>query len=273
MANIDKCKQSLDESPIEEQVKKALIQLNKLRGNTEEQQLLYDLIINHYAPNWSASQRQYFCEKSKLIRCKYVFFFSFTTKHFPREGENPINSRYEYFIKKILGRRRFRTADHHKCNLLAEALYHLLSQSHSGFIFTQHENDNRELPTKLKEACAQSMVFVQIVQNIMFKEPRENRTNYCFFEYEEMSKTIPKDAFVFVVAENSRDNLVRNEYVPPIYDIWHKHIWNNDTLHLEEVREDSAPRIRALIDRFDKNVIQKVTSIVDTIFKNVPSDS
>jgi hypothetical protein len=253
-----------------EQVRRALMELNRLRRK-REQSFYYDLIVDAYKPHWSNNQKDYFEDSWKLISSKHDFFFSFTTRYSPVGGENPINGRYEFFIRKFLGSPQFRSADRSKKNLLAETLYRLLARRpYHGFMFTLHEYDNAITETKLKEACATSLIFVQVIQNIMFEEPHE-KTNYCFFEYNEALKSIKDERrIVFVVAENCRDNLVPDFSVPPSYDTWHSHVVRKDPPYLEEASNYSAQRIMDLQVKFEEKVVRRVQEVLEAVFANVP---
>jgi len=253
-----------------DQVRGSLKELNKLR-RAREQSFYYDLIVKTYKPNWSKVQKEYFEHAWRLISSEHDFFFSFTTRYSPPGGDNPINGRYEYLIKKILGSPQFRKADRSKRNLLAEALYRLLAQRpYHGFLFTLHENDNAVTETKLKEACAKSLVFIQVVQNIMFEEPL-GRTNYCFFEHTEAINSMEdENRIIFVVAENCRGDLVPDFSVPRRYDRWHSHVVIKDPPYLEEASNNSSQRICDLKEKFEKKVVRKVQEVLEGILTNVP---
>ncbi len=253
-----------------EQVRRALKELNRLRRN-REQSLYYKLIVAAYKPGWSKDQKPYFENAWRKISSEHDFFFSFTTRYSPAGVENPVNERYEFFIRKILGDPHFRSADRSKKNLLAETLYRLLAQRpYHGFMFTLHENDNAITEKKLKEACATSLIFVQVIQNIMFEEPH-GKTNWCFFEYDEALKSIKdENRIVFVIAENNREVFVSDFDVPPIYETWHGHVVRKDPPYLEEASIYSAKRIIDLRVKFEGKVVSKVKKVLDEVFLNVP---
>jgi hypothetical protein len=255
----------------QDQVREALIELNKHR-RSRHQQLYYDLIVKAYKPKWSTSQQRYFEAGWKLISSEYDFFLSFTTRYTPPGGENPINARYKYFIISEIDRAGYKNADRGKENLLVKALHRMLAQPPlRGFLFTEYENDNTLTEQKLRDACAKAIVFIQVVQNVMFSEPLGRRTNYCFFEYTQAKSSIQaEDHFLFVVAEKPRGGLIAQHFVPPRYDAWHKHVLMKDPPYLEEARAHNTKLILDLRKNFEDKIVQKVKDVPEAIFKNVP---
>lgn len=252
------------------QVREALIQLNKHRRG-RDLHLYYDLISKACKPNWSPAQQTYFEDSWKLINSEYDFFLSFTTRYRPAGGENPINARYKYFIIDEIQKPFFNSADRSKENLLVTALYRKLAQPPlRGFLFKEYENDNTVTEKKLRDACARAIVFVQVVQNVMFEEPA-GRTNYCFFEYKEVKSSIhEEDQLLFVVAEQAKGDLVSRHDVPRPYEPWYDHVLSKDPPYLEEVRDYDRGHIRALRKKFEATIVQKVKDARNRIFDKVP---
>jgi hypothetical protein len=257
-----------------EQVRAALVELRKKR-NDRHRDLYFDLIMMGYQPRWTDTQKAYFANAWRLIQSTHDFFFSFTMRHTPPDVENPVNSDYKYFIKEIVGAERFETADRCRTNLLAKAVHAWLSRSlYRGFIFTEHQGDNAVTLTKLREHCRQSLVFVQMIQNIMFDEPGE-RTNYCLFEYVEAKQAIIGDPegekrFLFIVAEESRDHLPRSFLVPEEYEEWYDHLLAKDPVYLPRLPVYSDQKIDEFKRLLDEKIRDKLSEAWEWVFRGVP---
>jgi hypothetical protein len=257
----------------QDQLKGALTELLKARKARSAtpgiEQIYYDLLVTGYSPNWTAIQRQYFESCWKLIKLNNDFFLSFTTRNSVVGSPIAVNSRYRFFIRRIIGDRRIKTADHSRANLLAEAIYQLLTESlNRGFMFTLHENDNTVTEQKLRDACSDSVVFIQIVQNIMF-EPPAHRKNYCYFEYEEAIQTVQEEhRILFIIAE---DALVANLKIPQQYEKWYEHISRKDPPYLDEVSTPSFERVNSLQNKIKKKVVSLLDEIWFQMINGVPA--
>lgn len=232
-AQIERVKKSVEEwldKPITlaKQVEQALSLLLSERHELQTLGVYYELIVQGYRHSWSLAQQQYFDQAWKKIKLKYDFFLSFTSRSENVPGDNPINSDYRYFIQHVLGVDTFATADRKKTNLLASCVYrHVGRTPMDGFFFVHSANDNSVIEDKLAKACADSRVFLQLVQNIMFVAPH-NRPNYCFFEYEKMAQLLQnspdkESRVLFVVAEKGQ-KLLEEPFVPQPYKSWYSHI-------------------------------------------------
>ncbi|HWY60175.1 MAG TPA: hypothetical protein VNZ03_37285 [Terriglobales bacterium] len=234
------------------QVREALIKLQGLRGTDFD--LYYDLIVAGYKPRWSPQQQTYFERIVPSIRTGQDFFLSFTTRG-PTVGFKRINQRYWYFIRNVIGEPNIPTADRRTKNLLAEALYaKLLDASLRGFYYVVHENDNAIVEDKLTNGLRGSRVFVQLVENVMF-EPPTGRPNYCDYEYRRAIEFISEeDRILFVVTEESPDDLVAAEGVYEPYRDWVQRIRAKALPYLPSTQEYNGQRL--------KQIQQKVADIV-----------
>ena len=167
-----------------EEAKAALSLLIRSRRVTEDRDLYHALLVRGYKARWTNKQQAYFDDAWEKIRLEYDFFFSFTTRYPRVEGENPINTAYKYFIIKELERTTWNCADRKKENLLATTVFRLLltEAEYKGFFFPDSQFDNTMTEEKLAQACRNCLVFVQLIQNIMFQPP-EKGENWCHFEY------------------------------------------------------------------------------------------
>src|SRR5262249_11035233 len=165
-------------------VRRAIQFLIQTRGDDRRRDLCHELIVAGYRPDWTAAQQQYFDDAWERIKLDYDYFLSFTTRY-PAgvPGDNPVNTAYKHLIIAEIGIDRYKKGDRKKTNLLAEAVNGLLSQPRiKGFYFPHTQYDNALTERKLEAACDSCLVFVQLVQTIMFDVPN-GRTNYCFFEW------------------------------------------------------------------------------------------
>lgn len=253
---IEKAKRKLEvwlepESEEDNEVEQAISVLLGERHQLANRNLYYQLITLGYRPNWSDAQRKYFDLIWQRIRLKYDFFLSFTTRHEEVAGDNPVNSNYRYFIQHVLGVTEFENADRRKKNLLAQCVHRYLARTPmEPFFYPHSENDNAVVDPKLAEACANSRVFVQLVQNIMFTPPKE-RKNYCFFEYEKVNQllqgTADKERLILFVIAEKEGKLVPRPLVPTEYWPWHKHVSSKAAPYLSAVDlENKANRIEDL---------------------------
>ena len=257
---------------LQEQVKAALIELSQWRRD-QKQSLYYDLIARAYKPHWSETQQTYFENAWRLIASESDFFLSFTTRYPSVAGDNPVNKTYRHFIREILGPEVYDTSDRRAKNLLAVALYRMLEEPplRHGFEYTVYENDNSRTENKLKEFCAKSVIFIQLVQNIMFHKP-EGQPNYCFFEYNEAKRCIQEEGrMLFVVAEPSRDSLVSFFKVPAEYEDWYNELVRRDPPYLKEARIDDPARVEELRKLITDKILRRFDELWNSIFANVPA--
>jgi hypothetical protein len=247
-AQIERVKKSVEEwldKPITlaKQVEQALCLLLSERRELQTLSIYYDLVVEGYKPDWSLAQQEYFDQAWKKINFKYDFFLSFTSRYEPVPGDNPVNSYYKYFIQHALGVTEFESADRKKMNLLASCVYrHVGRTPMVGFFYPHGSHDNSLVKDKLAKACADSRVFLQLVQNIMFEAP-PGRPNFCFFEYEKMNELLQNDPdretrILFVVAERDQ-RLLEEPLVPQVYKSWRNHIFEKAVLYLAAVDMES----------------------------------
>jgi hypothetical protein len=139
-------------------------------------------------------------------------------------------------------------------NLLALTVHRLLSEPPiRGFYFPHTQYDNALTEQKLEEACDSCMVFVQLIQPIMFDHPFNGVKNYCFFEWSRVRTQFrganSEKRILFVVAVGDRD--IFRDYLPFIdYDDWYKHLHQKDPPYLPEMHSRNEQRlaeIRALL--------------------------
>jgi hypothetical protein len=232
-----------------EQVQAALELLISARRDASRD-LYRALILAGYADGWTAPQQAYFAAAWPKITARYDFFVSFTSRYEDVPGDNTINTAYEYFIRDVLGPDEIRGADRKRTNLLASAVRRLLTRAPSvPFFFPHFQYDNTNTEEKLRTACEDSLVLVQLVRNIMFVPPGEGRRNWCHYEYTTVFDNLATAAershrILFVVAENE-GALIKKLRVPPPYRAWHTDVADRDPPYLFEMDTYDRARIAA----------------------------
>lgn len=209
-----------------------------------------------------------------MIKLEYDYFLSFTSRYPPGvAGDNPINTAYQQFIISEIGVDEYNKADRKKQNLLASAVQRLLSQPRmKGFYFPHTQYDNTVTEKKLEEACDNSLVFVQLVQTIMF-DPPATGTNFCFFEWNRVQTQFAeadKDRrILFVVAAQDRNVFLG---VLPFYeyDLWHDHIRRKDPPYLPEVQFYSEATLREVKRTFQDKMVPEIRAAWFRLIEGAP---
>jgi len=137
--------------------------------------------------------------------------------------------------------------------------------------YPDKEGDSQVVLTKLREGCAQSFVFIQVIQNIMFVSA--NDVNYCCFEYEEAKRNLPATkCMIFILSENSHDNLIQKREVALQYDDWYDEVFRSDKLVLEFTEDfRSQNHILRQKEKINKNLLEKVNEIKWELIEDVPT--
>src|SRR5262249_19605157 len=145
------------------------------------------------------------------------------------------------------------------------AVFRVLSEPGvRAFYFPHSQYDQTTTEKKLEDACDRCVVFIQLVQKIMFAEPHPPGTkNYCFFEWQRArnrfhNKVDHEKHMLYVAALENRDDLLG---MKPFFDYgeWHDHIRVKDVPFLPEARhgnKTAIDEIRALLRRMVKNDVQ-----------------
>ena len=263
------------QSSTKNQVIEALKSLNKIivkPKNEEEFNICYNLIIKSYSKNWSKYQLAHLNDYSDALKNYYDYFLSFTDRNPTPESDNYINNQHRFLIKRVLGHDNFKKANK-KENLLARAIHYLLESSgkKKGFFYPQKEGDNQKVEEKLRNACEHCFVFIQIIQNIMFS--CGDNTNYCYFEYCHAHKCLAgRKGFIFLLAENSQDSLIKWHDVYIDYDEWYQEILDRDKIILERTEKYNPTHLSNLLDSIRKNLVKKIDTIKWEIIEDVPED-
>jgi hypothetical protein len=247
----------------QESVQKAIQFLIQTRGDDKQRDLCHELIVAGYQPRWNAAQQQYFDAAWQKIKLKYDYFLSFTTRY-PAgvAGDNPINTAYQQFIISEITIDEYNKADRKKMNLLALAVHRLLSQPRiKGFYFPHTQYDNTVTEQKLQEACDNSLIFVQLVQAIMFDPPPALGTNYCFFEWNRVKTQFTgpdgEKRILFVVAAPDRNTFLG--VLPFIdYNNWHDHIRQKDPPYLPEMEFRNEATLMEVKKTFQNKMVPEI---------------
>jgi hypothetical protein len=197
------------------------------------------LIETFYSNTWNKLQIEYFIIKSEIIlNSTSDYFLSFTTRKTNSIIYNPINIKYKHFIFNTLG--PMPKHEMKNKNLVAEAIACILADHlRIGFYYPDREEDNTNVSEKVYDACKSSLIFIQIIQNIIFKLLPYN---YCFNEYNHFLNTCLKQErndrissykrIKFILAEDSHKLLIKNRDISQEYNSWHEHVSQIDKISL-----------------------------------------
>jgi hypothetical protein len=252
------------------------IQLLVANRRTPKRDLFHELISAGYKDQWTAAQRTYFDHAWKTIQLKYDFFLSFTSRY-PDPGLariNPINVAYKHFINHVLGEDSIAKSDQRDTNLLARALHaRLLVSPNRGYYYPRQQNDNAETERKLAEACDSSLMFIQLIQSILFDLPDEG-TNYCFFEWErvmgQFSAEDKEKRMLYVLAEMDYRGLQQLN-PPDDYSQWHEHVVQKDRPHLPTAAFWKQTVLQDLDERISNHLLSKIRNAWIELGVGVPN--
>ena len=262
-----------------QEIVSALRLLLRTRSVSQDLELYHDLISSRYRPNWSLEQQAHFDKAYKNLALRYDFFFSFTNRYEQRDGENPVNTMYKHFILKVLTPDEWKSADRKKENLLARAIYTVLcrAEGHVGYFFPDTQYDNSVTEDKLRERLQDSFVFIQLVQNVMFRPPAAG-TNYCHWEYSLTMERLAADhgrenRILFALAERDRNALLASDRVHPQYDRWHKDVLQRDPPSFPEADDPrhAHTRFREITNLVERKLAEKIDEAWDREIESVPS--
>jgi hypothetical protein len=275
-----KVEHHLDSSDLtqEESVRNAVHLLVSNRHDIRRD-LFHDVICVGYKRYWTEAQRAYFDMVWKTTQLKYDFFLSFTSRYpYPERTDlNPINDRYKHFIKRVLGTDPTKGPDRNENKLALAVFLRLAVPPIRGYHCIHQQYDNVKTEKKLEEACDQSLVFVQLIQSIMFY-PREGVTNYCFFEWERimhrMSPGEKEKRILYVLAEMDHAGL-RDLTPPPCaeYSPWYQYVLERDRPHLPEAPFRNQSVLKALDERIASHLVNKIKDVWIELSVRVPKDS
>ncbi len=237
----------------QQKVAAAIRLLVSLRGENDRtnRDLCYALIKAGYFPKWNPAQQAYFEDAWIKIQAEYDFFLSFTCRRPAVAGDNPINTNYREFIISEIGLDEYNSADRKNSNLLALALHRILAEKATqAFFFPHKQQDNSVTVAKLEQACDSTLVFVQLVQRLMFTRPAHaGQPNYCFFEWSRVEKRLRgpdrERRILFVVADESPQRFGQMAF-HPTYMKWHAHVCQKDPPYLPEVRQPDLATVQAI---------------------------
>ncbi|MBZ5581053.1 MAG: hypothetical protein LAQ30_02405 [Acidobacteriia bacterium] len=220
------------------QVSQALKLLESRRGLDFD--LYHELISAGYKAGWSPEQQKYYDHAARIVRSGNYFFLSFTSRAPAGPGDKRVNRRYWYFIRNKI--QRATAGDRRERNLLADAIDLMLRDEFlEGFYYKRHDNDNSIVERKLRDACQSCLVFVQLVDNAMFRPPKA--PNYCEFEYRHALEFISQvegtieHRTVFLVTEKEPQDLPDPDAVFAGYSDWLKYILSKSAVYLPPVEE------------------------------------
>lgn len=229
--------------------------------------LLKDLTLELFDGQWSQKQKKYYTDKIAYFDKQYDYFLSFTNRVLGNKaGPNPINRKYNHLINHILGEAYTKKAD----NILAECLdYYLTTEKgFKGFFYPDREGDNTIVERKLKEGCDDTRNFIQIVQNVMFEDPKD-RKNYCLVEFEYAKDELDDDALLFVLAEKRKEDLYSPDQVKEKYREWLGYVGEKDALHIE-FSEFNNENLEKVFDKINDKILNRINTNAESICDNIP---
>jgi hypothetical protein len=264
----------------QETVQKAIRHLINCRTSPKERDLCHELIVAGYWPKWIEVRQQYFDESWKNIQLEYDYFVSFTCRYPNPEtpGGNPINREHKYFIMDSITVAEFRKSGHTDKNLLAVAIDRALAPSKQSnmrrFFFPVFRYDNSETKKKLENACNNSMVFVQIVQPIMFRPlDGDSEENYSYLEWKWMYNRLNtidiERNMLFIVIMPGRDYF-RETFRYPGYRSWYNHIEEKDPPYLPETATRDPSTLAEIKRIFEESLVPGIRSAWDRLVKDTP---
>jgi hypothetical protein len=277
--NIEQIKKQLEvtveiQTSEKREVSESLRIMNKVKKDKNKEILDHcrKLIIKAYSENWSPEQLDYFEKISnKLTTPDHDYFLSFTRRKRSGYGYNRINKNYEYFIKDTLGEHSFIEEERIKKNLLARSIHSILTEcGYNGFFYPEHSEDNQPVGPKLERECKNSLIFIQLIQNVMFD--KTDGENYCFTEYKYARDTFfSEEEIIFVLAEASYEKFCEiKDDVCLDYQVWYEHVLNKDIVSLGFTTTRKQKDIDLLKKKIEDKICNKIREYKDNLCENVP---
>lgn len=276
---ISKTKKKIEQFESEKpsvQVSESLYLLNKRKGIDELGfDLAYKLIYRTLVPNWTKEQVEYL-EKVLYIlgNCGNDYFLSFTSRKANQGELNIVHLNYQHFIKYILmpidWKRELMDAEQKNINLLARAIYRLLSEKLKGFYYPSHEGDNTIVERKIEENCCASFAFIQLIQNVIFNS-MSDKCNYCHLEYMYAIRSIAPELRLYILAERSHDELVKKQFIDEKYEDWHQEVLQKNKFHLPFTESFNIKQLKEMRFLIEKNLSNNIQTHKDKLFQSVPA--
>lgn len=242
----------------QDQLKAAIRALRQTRFDAHKSQLCYELIVAGFARHWEQVRQDYLLRVLNAVRLKRDYFMSYTTRYLARGAINPVNHEYRHFISDILGRPLKDT--NQRANLLARAIDEIFTRKAKGFLFESSQYDNTITEEKLEQELADSMVFVQLVQLVMFQPDEDQRPNYCYWEWRRAKARFgdQRGHLLYLVAEPSRDEL--KQTAPYIdYTDWHEDVVTRDPPYIPRHRTLNKASIEETTQMLERFCDQHIT--------------
>src|SRR5262249_28029274 len=114
--------------------------------------------------------------------------------------------------------------------------------------------------------------FVQLVQNEMFSKRYDDRTNYCFMEYERAVATNKQMILLFADGVHPQD-LIPEEDALFDLDRWYQFVRGADCIDLESTRmAEHSSNIAMCHDKLKKRLVEQVQAFRSNLWESVPGD-
>ncbi|HYJ84591.1 MAG TPA: hypothetical protein VEW46_00880 [Pyrinomonadaceae bacterium] len=253
------------------QAQLALELYHQLVGSENQEDVIFLRIVRiAYLPKWTDKQKIYFDDACTTIATKLDYFLSFTQRN-PVKGGNSVNSYHRHLIQSI----GLPDPKDSAKNELAKMLDVVLRTSRyqlRGFFFPEHEDDSTEVKKKLTDAMDKSLVFIQLVQNEMFRKSYQPDENYCFIEYSQAVGKNKGMILLFADGEHPADLITKVAVRFELLD-WYKRIGGDDCLDLGPTRvAEEAINIKPNLEKLKEKLIEKVNDTRVALWEGVPGD-
>jgi hypothetical protein len=248
----------------ESQVRLALVGVFRRRAKRKEyQDSFVELVKRAYGRSWSNAQRTYFRRVSEYLSDTQDYFLSFTNRNQTPGTFSRVNEEHEFFIREII--RDYKNFDWSKRNLLAQAIHYLLQQTPlTGFFFPEHGRDSYEVIPELERECRRALVFIQVVQGVMFTQA----PSYCYLEFNVANLRPFPNSVIFLDAEKT---FLREDRVDPDLLPWYESVKAFARIALPLTDSYSKALIRRNRDLVNQRICELVNRAGDAIYDGVPA--
>ena len=230
----------------------------------EEQELYFHLVLASYERFWTSDQRSYFEKWCKFLFRSRDYFLSFTNRNVSKDEGLPniVNTDHEFFIRSRIP--TYESLDRVSQNLLAMALHYLLQQKNfTGFYYPEHDDFSYEVEEKLRTEVTQSMVFIQIVQGVMFSFA----PSMCHLEFTNARDCDPVKPMIFLDAELS---LLGDDRVTATLFNWYSYVSHQGRIRLGMTSEKLDNVIRHNHQVIEEKIVRMLDVAAQRIYEGVP---
>jgi hypothetical protein len=247
--------------------------------NVDERNICEVLINRVYFPHWENAQQAFYRDATDPKKESYDYFLSFTQRN-PNDkpgspGEkagNPVNSAHHYLIRS----HGLPDPTDSPRNEFAHLMHQLLKNSNSkfnGYYYPTREGESAAVIPKLMEACRNSAVFVQVIQNEMFSKAYAGKDNFCFDEFRQAIAAKKPTIYIFADGTHPKDLIPPVDTLGTVYK-WHKVIREGGVVNIQFTRTSAesgyiSPNNAVISEK----VIEQVGVLRNAMFNDIPADT